>query len=74
MSICLRFKFLDLWSQYLKDHHKRSIPKDTWNLLLDFATTVNDDFGRDEFDHMMTIIILMMICQVTMMKKELGLC
>jgi len=43
-----RFHFLDTWTTFVEEHHKKSISKDQWNSLLDFANTVKDDL--ENFD------------------------
>eukprot|EP01121_Diplochlamys_sp_Union-15-3_P017672 TRINITY_DN6271_c0_g1_i1.p1 TRINITY_DN6271_c0_g1~~TRINITY_DN6271_c0_g1_i1.p1 ORF type:complete len:248 (-),score=36.42 TRINITY_DN6271_c0_g1_i1:32-775(-) len=43
-----RFTFLDLWITFLKEEYKKAISKDTWNLLYDFAKSINPTMSNHD--------------------------
>ena len=42
-----KFRLLDAWTNFLRGQsNKRPIPKHVWNILLEFAQTINDDMSN----------------------------
>jgi len=56
-----KFKHMSLWFTYLEDLHTnknlKGVGRDTWNLLLAFAHTINSDFSNYDEDGAWPIII-----------------
>jgi len=45
-----QFPLLDQWCQFVQEHYKKAISRDTWNLLLDFSRNVKSDMSNYDAD------------------------
>ncbi|TPX43674.1 hypothetical protein SeMB42_g04638 [Synchytrium endobioticum] len=51
------FKHVNLWEQFLRENHGKSISKDTWNQFLDFTRTCGEGFSNYDSDGAWPVLI-----------------
>ncbi|MCP9263129.1 DCN1-like protein 1 [Dirofilaria immitis] len=51
------FGYLPLWANFLREKGVKSIPRDTWNLLLDFSLTIAPDFNNYDAEGAWPVLI-----------------
>lgn len=45
-----RWPLVQKWCDYLEEHHKRAVSKDTWSQVLDFSKIVRTESDLEKFD------------------------
>uniref|UniRef100_A0A7S0IWR0 Defective in cullin neddylation protein n=1 Tax=Calcidiscus leptoporus TaxID=127549 RepID=A0A7S0IWR0_9EUKA len=57
LTLAGRFKHLDRWLEFLQEKKERAITKDVWEMLLTFATQINDEFSNFDEDGAWPVVI-----------------
>ena len=52
-----RFKFFDLWCEFLLKYPQRSISEDTWHTFIEFCNMINDDMSNHDASELWPVLI-----------------